>query len=95
MFGLTRIRFWPFALVTLAATARQIVAYCYIGAFGRRVAQGDIDGAASIVAAPVILSFGAVVFLIRRRVRAILRAADEVALTGGEACSGAVGRCCD
>jgi uncharacterized membrane protein YdjX (TVP38/TMEM64 family) len=76
-FGLTRIGFWPFAATTFAATAPQIAFYCYLGAIGRRAAQGELGGPVSLAtAALAILCFGTAVLIVRRRVVAILSGAS-------------------
>jgi len=77
-FGLTRIGFWPFAATTLAATAPQIVFYCYLGAIGRRAAQGEFGAVSLATAGLAVVCFGTAVLIVRRRVAAILSGASAV-----------------
>ena len=76
LFGLTRIRVWPYAWATFVFTTPQIALYAYLGAVGRTALLGEGEGLSLGIMAAGGLTFLIVVLLITRRVRASMRAIE-------------------
>jgi uncharacterized membrane protein YdjX (TVP38/TMEM64 family) len=77
VFGVTRIRFWPYAIASLVFTIPQTMFYVYLGSVGRGILLGDVSspiGAAVTLTAAICLAGTA--FLIWRKARASLRQAE-------------------
>jgi uncharacterized membrane protein YdjX (TVP38/TMEM64 family) len=77
VFGVTRIGFWPYAVVSVVFTIPQTVFYVYLGSVGRSVLLGDVSsgvGAAATLAAVGCLAGTAL--LIWRKARASLQQAE-------------------
>ena len=82
VFGVTRIRFWPYATATFVFTAPQTVLYVYLGAAGRSLL---LDDALSPLSRIIILGgaacFGTTVYLIWRKMRVVARGLDSGSTT--------------
>jgi uncharacterized membrane protein YdjX (TVP38/TMEM64 family) len=73
LFGVTRVRLWPYAWATFLFTVPQIVLYAYLGAVGKAALLGESKGASLGVMVAGGVTFLIVVLLITRRVRASMR----------------------
>ena len=73
IFGLTRIRLWPYLWATFVFTIPQTILYVYLGAIGKAALIGESAGVNLGVMIAGGLTFLGVVLLITRRVRASMR----------------------
>jgi uncharacterized membrane protein YdjX (TVP38/TMEM64 family) len=78
LFGITRIRLWPYTVATFVFTVPQVVLYVYIGAAGRVALLEDSSSTLN----RAIMGIGAlclttVAFLIWRKARVALRALPQ------------------
>lgn len=82
LFGLTKIGLLPYTVITTVCTLPQLVLYTYLGASGRALLleEGSFLKRALIGVAALIMV--AIVFLVSRRVRAILARKTGVVCTG-------------
>jgi uncharacterized membrane protein YdjX (TVP38/TMEM64 family) len=82
LFGLTKIGLLPYTVITTICTMPQLVLYTYLGASGRALLleEGSFLKRAMIIVA--VLTMVAIVFLVSRRVRAILARKTGVICAG-------------
>ncbi len=73
LFGLTRIRLWPYAWATFVFTIPQVVVYAYLGAIGKAALLSEGDSVNLGLMAAGGVTFLIMIVLIARRVRASLR----------------------
>jgi uncharacterized membrane protein YdjX (TVP38/TMEM64 family) len=73
VFGLTRIRLWPYTLATFVFTIPQTLLYVYIGAVGRSILLEDLSSPLSRILMVIsALCVASVFFLIWRKARTAL-----------------------
>lgn len=73
LFGLTRIRVWPYSWSTFLFTTPQIVLYTYLGAIGKAALLGETKSLNLGIMLAGGVTFATVVLMITRRVRASMR----------------------
>jgi uncharacterized membrane protein YdjX (TVP38/TMEM64 family) len=83
LFGLTRIRVWPYAWSTFVFTMPQIVLYSYLGSIGKAALLGEAGSVNLAVMAAGGFTFLLVVLMITRRVRASMRELERSAGVAG------------
>jgi len=77
VFGVTRIGFWPYTLASLVFIIPQTAFYVYLGSVGRSLLLGDISSPLDVfVTLAGVGSLAATGFLVWRKVRTSLRAAE-------------------
>jgi uncharacterized membrane protein YdjX (TVP38/TMEM64 family) len=78
VFGLSRIRFWPYTLVSLIFTTPQTLVYLYIGAMGRSALLNDWSSPTRRIAAAIaVVCTLSIVFLISRRMRVLFKEREK------------------
>ncbi len=86
LFGLTRIGLLPYTVITTLCTMPQIICYAYLGASGRALLLDDGSSLKRAMIVVAAISMIAIVFLVSRRVRAILARKTGV-ICAGPVCS--------
>lgn len=82
LFGLTKIGLLPYFLITTICTAPQLIFFNYLGASGRALLLEDGSSLKRGLIIAAAISMAAIVFLVSRRVRAILARKTGVACAG-------------
>lgn len=77
LFGLTRIRVWPYTWSTFLFTIPQIVLYAYLGSIGKAALLGETESLNLGIMVAGGMTFLLVVLIITRRVRASMRALER------------------
>jgi uncharacterized membrane protein YdjX (TVP38/TMEM64 family) len=72
LFGLTKIGLLPYTVITTLCKMPQLVMYTYLGASGRALLLDDGSSLKRALMAVAVISMVAIVFIVSRRVRAIL-----------------------
>lgn len=72
LFGLTKIGLLPYAVITTICTMPQLVFYTYLGASGRALLLDEGSSLKRALIVVAAISVATIVFLVSRRVRAIL-----------------------
>lgn len=72
LFGLTKIGLLPYTVITTLCTMPQLVMYTYLGASGRALLLDEGSSLKRVLMAIAVVTMVAIVFLVSRRVRAIL-----------------------
>jgi uncharacterized membrane protein YdjX (TVP38/TMEM64 family) len=73
VFGLSRIKFWPYLIVSVVFTTPQTLLFLYMGSLGRHALLNDWASAGRAITAAIALATTlAILFLITRRMRSIL-----------------------
>jgi uncharacterized membrane protein YdjX (TVP38/TMEM64 family) len=79
LFGLTRIRVWPYTWATFVFTTPQILLYTYLGSIGKAALLGETESLNLGIMLAGGLTFALVVLMITRRVRASMRELERSA----------------
>jgi len=82
LFGLTKIGLLPYFLITTICTAPQLIFFNYLGASGRALLLEDGSSLKRGLIVAAAISMAAIVFLVSRRVRAILARKTGVVCVG-------------
>lgn len=72
LFGLTKIGLVPYTVITTVCTMPQLVFYTYLGASGRALLLEEGSSLKRTLIVVAVVTMVAIVFLVSRRVRAIL-----------------------
>jgi uncharacterized membrane protein YdjX (TVP38/TMEM64 family) len=73
VFGLSRIKFWPYLIVSVVFTTPQTLLFLYMGSLGRHALLNDWASAGRAITAAIALATTlAILFLITRRMRSLL-----------------------